>query len=302
MRTGGGGRQGWRGGRLALAGLAIGAVAGSPSGSARWSFPPTGYKAWVLEPVPGVASSGDGRCVVLLHGLARTSRSLRPMARAIAARGTPVVGVDYPSRAFPVETLAPRAIARGFGACRAIGARRIDVVTHSMGAILLREAIGRTAPADLGRTVMLAPPNAGSEVVDVLAGVPGFAAFNGPAGLQLGTGAAELPARLGPTRADVAVIAGSRTINPLLSLLLPNPDDGKVSAPRTRLDGMCAWLTVPATHPLMMRKALVIAEALRYLETGRFASPAAEYPECPGRLAPARERRAGGDRAHVPLV
>ena len=246
------------------------------------AFPPTQYKVRVLR---GAADGpvADGRCTVLLHGLARTSASMRPLGDALVARGSTVALVDYPSRAFPVEALAPVAIARGTGACRAAGSTRIDVVTHSMGAILLRVALADAPLADLGRVVMLAPPNAGSEVVDALADVPGFAAFNGPAGLELGTGRQDLPARLGPTRTDAGIVAGSRSINPLLSLLLPNPDDGKVSAARTRLEGMCGWLLAEATHPLMMRKPSVIDETIRWLETGRFASPAAEHPPCPAR-------------------
>ena len=255
--------------------------------------PATAYAVRALPGDPAGPRYGDGRCVVLLHGLARTARSMRPLAEALAARGTPSVAVDYPSRAFPVATLAPEAVGRGLAACRAGGARRVDAVSHSMGGILLRGAFARETPPDLGRVVMLAPPNAGSEVVDALGTVPGFAALNGPAGLELGTAADAAPARLGPTGADVGVIAGSRSINLLLSLLLPNPDDGKVSAARTRLEGMCGWLMAPATHPLMMRKPLVVDETIAWLETGRFESAAAEHPDCPARRRPAGEPAEG---------
>ena len=268
---------------LALLGtaLALGAV-----GLRAVAAPPTGYAVHALPGAPDGPRHGDGRCAVLLHGLARTAASMRPLAEALAARGVPAIAVDYPSRAFPVAALAPEAVGRGLAACRATGADRVDWVTHSMGAILLREALASERPADLGRILMLGPPNAGSEVVDALGGAPGFAAFNGPAGLELGTGPDGVPARLGPTDADVGVIAGSRSINLLLSLFLPNPDDGKVSAARTRLPGMCGWLLVPATHPLMMRKRLVVDETIAWLETGRFASPDAEYPDCPARRRP----------------
>ena len=67
------------------------------------------------------------------------------------------------------------------------------------------------------------------------------------------------------------------------SLLLPDPDDGKVSAARTRLEGMCGWLLVPATHPLIMRKPSVVDETIAWLETGRFESADAEHPDCPAR-------------------
>ena len=283
------GRSGWIGTRRAGVALALACAALAFGLAVRAvGFAPTGYALRTYPGASGGPRHGDGRCAVLLHGLARTARSMRPLAEAIAARGTPAVAVDYPSRAFPIATLAPEAVDRGVAACIDAGATRIDVVTHSMGGILVRRALADAPLPALGRVVMLAPPNAGSEVVDALRDVPGFAAFNGPAGLELGTGPDAVPARLGPTGVDLGIVAGRRSINPLLSLLLPNPDDGKVSAARTRLAGMCGWLLVPASHPLIMRRRLVLDETVAWLETGRFASAAAEHPPCPA-------RRTGGD-------
>ena len=45
---------------------------------------------------------------------------------------------------------------------------------------------------------------------------------------QLGTGEDSVPRQLGPVDFELGVIAGNRTINFILSLYLPNPDDGKV--------------------------------------------------------------------------
>lgn len=87
----------------------------------------------------------------------------------------------------------------------------------------------------------MAPPNQGSQVVDSLRDVPGFKLINGKAGLQLGTDDKSIPAQLGPVKFELGVIAGSRTVNVLLSQFLPNPDDGKVSVQSTRVAG---WQTI----------------------------------------------------------
>ena len=64
--------------------------------------------------------------------------------------------------------------------------------------------------------------------------------------------------------------AGTRSINWILSLLIPGTDDGKVSIARTRLEGMNDHLTMAVTHPFMMKNDKVIAQVVYYLKNGSF--------------------------------
>jgi hypothetical protein len=123
---------------------------------------------------------------------------------------------------------------------------------------------------NLGRVVMLGPPNKGSEVIDKLRDFPGFRFFHGEAGVELGTGATSLPNRLGQADFDLGVIAGTRSINLFLSTLIPGVDDGKVSVENTRLEGMRDHLEMEVTHTFMMRNDKVIDQVIHYLKTGRF--------------------------------
>ena len=50
-------------------------------------------------------------CVVLLHGLARSAGAMETMQQALEEAGYHTVNVDYPSRDYSVEALAPMAIA-----------------------------------------------------------------------------------------------------------------------------------------------------------------------------------------------
>lgn len=209
-------------------------------------------------------------CVVLLHGLARTAKSMERLESAFAGHGYSVVNVDYPSRKQPVERLAETAVSEGVHRCRTISEGEIHFVTHSLGGIILRYYLTHNPLPQLGRVVMLAPPNKGSQVVDNISNLPGFRLLNGPAGAQLGTGENGIPAALGPVTYPVGVVAGTRSINLFLSLLLPNPDDGKVSVANTRVDGMQDFITVPVSHPFIMRKDAVIAQALAFIATGQF--------------------------------
>jgi pimeloyl-ACP methyl ester carboxylesterase len=207
-------------------------------------------------------------CVVLLHGLARTSASMNPIAAAFEARGYAVANVDYPSRTYPIEELAGMAVEAGIARCPE-GAG-IHFVTHSLGGILARYYLERHEVPALRRVVMLAPPNRGSEVVDLYRDVPGFEAVGGPAGLQLGTDKASIPRRLGPVDYEVGVIAGTGTLNPILSLLLPDPDDGKVSLDSTIVDGMADLVVVPHSHPFITQMHAAIEYAVLFIESGRF--------------------------------
>lgn len=215
-----------------------------------------------------VAESKD--CVVLLHGLNRSWRAMRPMAEALHDAGFTTANVDYPSQAGPVEEIAPLAVGTGLMECRAAGAERIHFVTHSIGGILLRFENERAAIPDLGRVVMLAPPNQGSEVVDIAHRWPGMSLFGGAAGLQLGTTKDSIPSQLGPVDFELGIIAGTGTINPWMSAMLPAADDGKVTVAATRVDGMDDFLVVGSSHRYITRGDIVFRNTEAFLKTGRF--------------------------------
>jgi pimeloyl-ACP methyl ester carboxylesterase len=209
-------------------------------------------------------------CVILLHGLARTHKSMIPLATQLQARGYKVVNVDYASRNFPIAELAQKAIPPALAQCRAEPSSRIHFVTHSLGGILVRQYLSQQPIPELARVVMLAPPNKGSEVVDWLKHAPGFGLINGPAGKELGTDKNSLPNTLGKVDFELGVIAGTRSINLLLSLYLPNPDDGKVSLESTKIEGMQDFISLAVSHPYIMKDDKAIAQIIYFLVHGKF--------------------------------
>jgi triacylglycerol lipase len=216
----------------------------------------------------GFAQLAVADCVVLLHGLARSASAMQLLEERLQDAGFHVANIDYPSTKMSVEELAPLAINEGVAECPQKAS--IHFVTHSMGGILVRHYMKHEQLDRLGRVVMLAPPNQGSEVVDEFGGIPGFGFINGPAGLQLGTGADSLPRSLGPVDFEVGIIAGSETFNPLLSQSLPNPDDGKVSVDSTKVEGMRDFIVVPHSHTFIMRAEVVIEQTIHFLHEGAF--------------------------------
>lgn len=215
-------------------------------------------------PVP---SAPRDEPVVLLHGLARSAASMAPLDRDLRAAGYPVCNVDYPSRQHAVAVLARDFAAPAIRQCFPGHHGPVHFVTHSLGGLVVRE-LAASGQVQAGRVVMLGPPNHGSEVVTALGNQWWFRRGAGPAGQELrphrnDTGPVPLPWALG-------IIAGNRSVNPVLSLLLPGADDGKVTVASARLPGMSDFLVLPVSHPLLMRNREVRRQTLHFLAEGRF--------------------------------
>lgn len=225
-----------------------------------------------------IPRSGDGPNVVLLHGLIRSGRSMTSIGEALSDAGYRVCNVSYPSTDHSIEILASDHVAPAVSRCFPDSRVPVDFVTHSMGGIIVRQLAATRAIPNLGRVVMLGPPNSGSELVDEFGSWWLFRKINGPAGQELGTSSASTPRRLGPANFEVGIIAGDRSWNWLLSRYFPDRNDGKVSVASAALAGMKDFLVINANHTFIVRNSEAISQTLRFLKDGVFAHAAAGRP------------------------
>lgn len=209
-----------------------------------------------------------GECVILLHGLARSNASMSKMESALIDAGFKTVNHNYPSTKHQIAELSENEIPAALEHCSPDDT--VHFVTHSLGGILLRHYLSNKKLAQLGRVVMLGPPNKGSHIVDVLRRVPGYKLIYGPAGMQLGTDAASVPNLLDSAQFEVGIIAGNKNANFFLSSMVANPDDGTVSVESTKLEGMSDHIVLHVSHYRMMKDKEVIMQTLHFLQSGRF--------------------------------
>ena len=191
------------------------------------------------------------------------------MANALSKLNYRVYNLGYPSQSLPIEKQAEY-IGNQIAKYKIDEFENLDFVTHSLGGIVLRYFLKFNKLANLGRVVMLAPPNQGLVLDDIFQKNPFYKWLIGPAGNQIGTNRGSIPKSLGPVDYPVGIIAGNRSINPVFSPLLPGPDDGRISVTNTKLAGMADFIEVPYIHPLIMNYRLVIQQTIHFLQQGCF--------------------------------
>ncbi len=222
-----------------------------------------------LMPEFTVAES-EKECVILLHGMGRTKNSMNRIEKSLAQDNYIVWNESYPSRSECIEKLAIDHIEKGLESCKKAKAETIHFVTHSLGGIMVRYYLQEHKIDNLGKIVMLSPPNKGSEVADFLKDVFIYKLVMGPAGQQLGTDPESLPNSMGSIEANLGIITGNKTLDPWFSPLIPGADDGKVSVESAKLEEMSDFIVVESAHAFIMRNVLVIDQIKYFLEHGKF--------------------------------
>lgn len=213
----------------------------------------------------GRVPDGARQEVVLLHGLARTRRSMWRVERTLERAGFVTYNIGYPSLRHRLPVLAAMVetrIARARAARNGAGAP-LHFVGHSLGCILIRYLLAHRG-LRAGRVVMLTPPNQGARAADffqpylswLMRPLPDLSVASGiAAGLARAQGV------------EIGIIAGET--------------DRTVKLHETRLDGAADSATVPCGHSWILLRRETQDLTVRFLRTGRFSEalrPAAAEP------------------------
>lgn len=209
--------------------------------------------------------------VVLLHGIFRSKYDMIPLENFLKRHGFSTLNISYPSRKKSLESLAAflHDSIKNNPVCQ--HSSRIHFVTHSMGGLVVRYYVEIYKPSKLGKVVMFAPPNSGSEFADWLSDNRLFSRLYkilyGPAGEQLKTLYEHID---GPITYSLGIIAGNRSYVPITNFILPGEHDGTVPVARTTLHGQQDHIVLPITHTFIMFSKIVMQQTLHFLQHGKF--------------------------------
>ncbi len=236
-----------------------------------------GALLWLVT-MPASEKPAEPDCVVLLHGIGMRSYVMKRLESALRADGYRTINISYPSRRMPFEQLAGEYLPAQLKKHDVARAPRLHFVTHSLGSLIVRKLLKDARPANLGRVVMIGPPNQGSTAADVAKENVLLKKFLGGNLVRLGTGEDAIVKTLGAADFEVGIIAGEVAVNPVFGKALGGKNDGAVTIESAKLEGMKDFLVVPYSHTLMLWRQEVVNQVRAFLREGRFNHPPAPKP------------------------
>lgn len=222
--------------------------------------------------ISATAATSEPDCVVLLHGAGARGIVMQRVESHLRRAGYRTVNITYPSRRLGIDVLARDFLPAKLVAAGVDRAPRVHFVTHSMGGLVLRAYLATEKPANLGRVVMIVPPNHGTIAADNAGRNFFLKRFFGPALPQMGTGADAWHRRLGPADFSPGIIAGRGVINPLYTKKFGGPNDGIVAVESAKLEGMRDFIVLPYSHTMILFRRETSRQVLAFLRDGKFAS------------------------------
>lgn len=205
------------------------------------------------------------KSVILVHGLWMPGLAMSPMAGRMSRAGYHCHLFDYAGRERPLAANAERLaqFARGVGPAHFVG--------HSLGGLVVFEALNANLPLEVGRVALLGTPARGCLAGRRLASY-GFGRWMlGESEVLWREGRAVRWTRPEP----LGIVAGALPFGLGRTLgRLPGANDGVVCVDETRIEGAAAFTVLPVSHSGMLLSARAARELQAFLETGRFASHA----------------------------
>ncbi len=148
---------------------------------------------------------------------------------------------------------------------------KLDVVTYSMGGLLVRALLTLYPDTPIQQLVMIAPPNQGAEMADwVRRWIPIHELGWDPLAplLPKAPNALEEP----PAHIPVGIIAGCKENGAGYSPWLKEDNDGKVCLSETKLERDHQWISVKGRHPSLILHPKPLQQVRSFLQSQSFVT------------------------------
>ena len=235
---------------------------------------------------------GDGDYVVLVHGLSWFRDTLKPAEKQLNALGYHTVHVHYASRKADIGVVVDERIRDAITEHCTDSNRKIHFVGHSMGGIMIRKYLKSYETLNLGKVILMATPNQGTELAETLKrSITPIRKVFGKAVEELGTTSNSLPNTLGPPDFEPGIIMGSRSAFPFLSPFVPGTDDGVVAVEAGKVERMRDFIVTPTNHCTIAREEEVLRQIAFFLVHGTFDELPEKWRKASSRNSPALGRK-----------
>lgn len=152
----------------------------------------------------------------------------------------------------------------------------IHFVTHSMGGLVLRSffhfADFEDLPAQLGRLVMIAPPNKGAEIANFASRLNFNHWIFGENVEYMRTDKISLADSLAIPAIEFGIIAAARGADSGYNLFISGAEDGYVSLARTYLEGAQDYMVLSNMHFFIVYQKETLENVIHFLRQGIFIS------------------------------
>ncbi|WP_439649214.1 esterase/lipase family protein [Legionella bononiensis] len=213
----------------------------------------------VKAPEVSNKQQNERELVVLIHGLMRTSMSMSLLKSFLENQGYTVYSYSYPSAKYTIHEHSihlnqyiDHVLAQNPGV-------KIHFITHSLGGIIVREAIAKLSKDQLkniGYLIMMAPPNQGSFLAKLSTKM--FPIFTSPIKplAELSSDESSYVHHVPVPKIKMGIIAGRF--------------DAKVPPSSADLDGKADLVVINSTHTFIMNNFKTQKLILNFLEKGTF--------------------------------
>lgn len=213
-----------------------------------------------------------GDYVIIIHGLLRTKFSMRKYANILEDMGLKVLMFGYNSRSNNINYFADVELVKFIHHNCIDKAKKIHFVTFSMGGIVARVHLHNHPKINIGKVVMIAPPNHGSNWANILSRFYLARLIWGPSLTDLkegeGTFISTLPNNV---NYECGVIAGDKPLlGFLFDFILEKPHDSKVTVKSTKLENIKDHIVLPHGHFGLLNAADTIFQTIYFLNHGYF--------------------------------
>lgn len=207
--------------------------------------------------------------VIVLHGILRTRASMQGLAQFLKDQEFDVLNLNYASTHYPLEQLIDQ-IHPEINAFINTLSGLVHFVGYSMGGLLIRAYLKKYRPTRLGRIVLVATPNQGSELADYLSRFWLYKKIFGPAGQQLITNQSAFKDQFAEVDFESGMIAGNRPLSFITSYIIGKSNDGEVSVQSTQLEGAQDHIVLPYNHLFFPKKKKMWHQVCHFLQFGQF--------------------------------